>query len=304
MSTGFPLTNNVALPAVGFGTYLLEDDEAAGVVAAAIRAGYRHIDTAEGYHNETGVGAGIAEAIADGVITRDELFVTAKVFPGNEAWGSPIKDYAATQASLDASLERLGLDDVDLYLIHAPFAGAQRVEQWQALVDLQRDGKTRTIGVSNFSATHIEELRAAGLPMPAANQIELHPWSQKHDLVDFLRANQIQPIAYSSLIPLSTWRAEKGESAKSEEMRADGARSDSAFKAMASRYGVTEAQVLLRWAVQQGYAVLPKSSNPERMAQNLDLFSFTLSEEEMSEIEAMDRGHGVAWRTGDPMLQG
>lgn len=303
MSTSFPLTNNVALPAVGFGTYLLEDDEAADVVLAAIRAGYRHIDTAEGYHNERGVGAGIARAIAEGMITRDELFVTAKVFPGNEAWGSPIKDYAATRASLDGSLERLGLDEVDLYLIHAPFAGAQRVEQWRALVDLERDGKTRTIGVSNFSAAHIEELRAAGLPLPAANQIELHPWSQKHELVDVLRANEIRPIAYSSLIPLSTWRAEKGESAKSDEMRADGARSDSAFKAMASRYGVTEAQVLLRWAVQQGYAVLPKSSNPERMAQNLDLFSFTLSDADMREIEAMDRGPGVAWRTGDPMLQ-
>lgn len=304
MSTTVRLNADTDLPVVGFGTYLIDDADAADLVASAVRAGYRHIDTAEGYDNEAGVGAGIAAAIADGVITRDELFVTTKVFPGNEAWGSPIKDRAATIASLDASLERLGLDHVDLYLIHAPFAGTRRVEQWQALIDLQQQGKTRAIGVSNFSQAHIEELRAAGLPLPDADQIELHPWSQKHELVAFLRANGIQPIAYSSLIPLSTWREAKGNSAKSDEMRADGARTDSPFKEMAVRYGVTEAQVLLRWAVQQGYAVLPKSADPERMAQNLDLFSFEISEEDMRAIEAMDRGAGVAWQTGDPLLQG
>lgn len=304
MSTTFQLNAGTDLPAVGFGTYLIDDADAADVIASAVKAGYRHIDTAEAYGNEAGVGAGIAAAIADGVITRDDLFVTTKVFPGNEAWGSPIKDHAATIASLDASLERLGLDHVDLYLIHAPFAGTRRVEQWQALIDLQQQGKTTAIGVSNFSEAHIEELRAAGLPLPDADQIELHPWSQKHELVAFLRANGIQPIAYSSLIPLSTWRETKGNSAKSDEMRADGARADSPFKEMASRYGVSEAQILLRWAVQRGYAVLPKSANPERMAQNLDLFSFEISEQDMRTIEAMDRGEGVAWQTGDPMLQG
>lgn len=304
MSTSFALTADANLPAVGFGTYLVDDADAADVVAEAIRVGYRHIDTAEGYHNEAGVGAGIAAAIAEGIVTRDELFITAKVFPGNEAWGSPIKDRAATIASLDGSLERLGLDRVDLYLIHAPFAGPRRIEQWQALTELQQQGKATAIGVSNFSEAHIEELRDAGLPLPNANQIELHPWSQKDELVAYLRANEIQPIAYSSLIPLSSWRASAGESAKSDEMRADGERTDSPFKAMAARYGVTEAQVLLRWAVQLGYAVLPKSTNRARMAQNLDLFSFEISDEDMAAIATMDRGAGVAWRTGDPMHQG
>lgn len=304
MSTTFRLNADANLPAVGFGTYLIDDADAAEVVANAIRIGYRHIDTAEGYHNEGGVGAGIASAIAEGVVTRDELFVTAKVFPGNAAWGSPVKDRAAIIASLDGTLDRLGLSHVDLYLIHAPFAGAQRVEQWQALTELRAQGKTTAIGVSNFSAAHIEELRDAGLPLPDANQIELHPWSQKHELVAFLRANGIQPIAYSSLIPLSTWREAAGESAKSDDMRADGARTDSPLKAIAARHGVTEAQVLLRWALQLGYAVLPKSTNQARMAQNLDVFSFELSSEDLDGIATMDRGDGVAWRTGDPMLQG
>lgn len=304
MVSSFQLTTETSLPAVGFGTYLIDDADAAEVVASAIDVGYRHIDTAEGYHNEAGVGAGIARAIHDGAITRDDLFVTTKVFPGNETWGSIVKDRAAIVASLDSSLERLRLDHVDLYLIHAPFAGSKRVEQWQALVELQQQGKAKAIGVSNFSEAHIQEIRAAGLPLPDANQIELHPWSQKQELVAFLRANDIQPIAYSSLIPLSTWRESHGASAKSDEMRAEGASPQSPFKAMASRYGVTEAQVLLRWAVQQGYAVLPKSSNRVRMAQNLDLFSFELSGDDMQLIETMDRGAGVAWQTGDPMLQG
>ena len=125
--------------------------------------------------------------------------------------------------SLDGSLERLGLSYVDLYLIHAPFERDQRLAQWRGLVELKRQGKARAIGVSNFSSKHIEELKAAGLPIPVANQIELHPWSQKPDLVRYLHDNAITPIAYSSLVPLSTWRTGKGQdSAKTDQMKADG----------------------------------------------------------------------------------
>jgi 2,5-diketo-D-gluconate reductase A len=190
---------------------------------------------------------------------------------------------------------------VDLYLIHAPFEREHRLAQWRGLVELKRQGKTRAIGVSNFSATHIEELGAAGLPMPAANQIELHPWSQKPELVRYLTDNAVTPIAYSSLVPLSTWRTADGQdSAKTDGMRADGERADTPFKVIATKSGVSEAQVLLRWAVQKGYPVLPKSTDPRRIRANADIFGFALDHEDMAAIETMDRGDGVAWAMGDP----
>jgi 2,5-diketo-D-gluconate reductase A len=137
--------------------------------------------------------------------------------------------------------------------------------------------------------------------MPVANQIEVHPWSQKPELVRYLHDNAITPIAYSSLVPLSTWRTAKGqESAKTDEMKADGLQADAPFKIMAKKYGVTEAQVLLRWAIQNGYPVLPKSTNPERIRKNADIFSFNIDDQDMAAIEKMDRGDGVAWAMGDP----
>jgi 2,5-diketo-D-gluconate reductase A len=295
------LTADVEIPYLGFGTYLIGDGEAAAAVEEALRAGYRHIDTAEGYQNESGVGAGIERAIASGGLARSDLFVTTKLWPGNPAWGQPAKTTEATVASLDGSLERLGLDYVDLYLIHAPFERDQRLAQWRGLVELERRGKARAIGVSNFSVTHLEELKAAGLPMPAANQIELHPWSQKPELVRYLDDNAITPIAYSSLVPLSTWRSAVGQdSAKTDRMRADGEPADAPFKVMARKYGVSEAQVLLRWAVQKGYPVLPKSTDPDRIRGNADIFGFDLDDADMAAIEKMDRGDGVAWPMGDP----
>lgn len=294
------LTGDVRIPAVGLGTYLISDEEVTGAVGTALSAGYRHVDTAEAYENEEGVGRALSAAL-EGGLRRDELFVTTKLFPGNPAWGVPAKTFDTTIASLDASLDRLGLDHVDLYLIHAPLTPDERVDQWRGLLELRAQGKTRAIGVSNFSQVHIEELRAAGLPLPDANQIELHPWAQKRQLVDYLRSNSIGVIAYSSLVPLSTWRTAAGQdSAKTDEMRAAGESPDSPFAAMATKYGVSEAQVLLRWGVQQGYAVLPKSTNPDRIAQNADLFSFTLDDEDMAGIAQMDRGTAVAWAIGDP----
>ncbi|MEU7907883.1 aldo/keto reductase [Actinoplanes sp. NPDC049118] len=295
------LTADVEIPYLGFGTYLIADDEAAAAVGEAIRAGYRHIDTAEGYQNESGVGAGIRQALTSEGLQRSDLFVTTKLWPGNPAWGQPAKTIESTVASLDASLERLELDYVDLYLIHAPFERDQRLAQWRGLVELQQKGKARAIGVSNFSAKHIEELKTAGLPTPDANQIELHPWSQKPDLVRYLNDNEVTPIAYSSLVPLSTWRTAEGQdSAKTDQMKADGEQADALFKVMAEKCGVSEAQILLRWAVQQGYPVLPKSTNPERIRKNADIFGFSLDHEDMAAIEKMDRGDGVAWPMGDP----
>ena len=295
------LTDNIKMPAVGFGTYLIQDEDVQSLVHQALRLGYRHVDTAEAYGNEHGVGQGIRAALKDLGISREQIFVTTKLWPGNEAWGQPAKTFDATLDSLAASLERLKLDYVDLYLIHAPFAKTQRLEQWEALLELQRQGKARTIGVSNFNRAHIDEINAAGLPLPDANQIELHPWSQKPNLVSYLASNDISIIAYSSLVPLSSWRSVEGqESAKTDQMKADGAASDSPFKEMAQKYGVSEAQMLLRWGIQNGYAILPKSVSAQRIRQNIDLFGFEIDDRDMAAIAKMDRGDGVAWSTGDP----
>jgi len=295
------LTDEVQLPMVGFGTYLISDADAPASVSAAIRAGYRHVDTAEAYQNEKGVGKAIRECLKSEGLSREQIFVTTKLWPGNATWGETPKTTESTIDSLNSSLARLQLDYVDLYLIHVPFQPEQRLAQWRGLIELRRQGKARAIGVSNFSEAHIEAIKAAGLPLPDANQIELHPWSQKPTLVSYLRESGITAIAYSSLVPLSTWRAVKGQdSAKTEQMKADGENADSPFRAMAAKYGVSEAQVLLRWGVQKGYPVLPKSTNPDRLHQNLDLFSFSIDDEDMAAIERMDRGDGVAWAIGDP----
>jgi len=295
----FPLNETTAIPAVGFGTYLVSEDDAPGAIQAAIEIGYRHIDTAAGYHNEKAVGAGIRAGLAATGLSRADLFVTGKPWPGNPAWGDTPKTGAQTKAACQTSLDLMGLDYMDLYLIHAPYGGPERISQWATLVELQKAGKARSIGVSNFNQTHLDEIRDAGLPMPDANQIELHPWSQKPDLLAYMAKAGIAPIAYSSLVPLSTWRAEAGQdSAKTDAMKADGG----VFAEMAQKYGVSEAQLLLRWGVQNGYAVLPKSLNPDRMRQNISLSGFEIDADDMAKICAMDRGESVAWATGDPSV--
>lgn len=297
MTQTFCLNDSTDIPAVGYGTYLVTPEDAPEAIEAAIRIGYRHIDTASGYHNEESVGAGIRAGLQATGLSRADIFVTGKLWPGNPAWGDVPKTGAETLNECGKSLARLGLDYFDLYLIHAPYGGPERVAQWRALLELQNAGKARSIGVSNYNQSHLEEIRTAGLPMPDANQIELHPWSQKPELLDYMRDHGIAPIAYSSLVPLSTWRTEEGQaSAKTEQMKADG----EVFVAMARKYGVTEAQLLLRWGVQNGYAVLPKSLNPERMRQNLGLAGFEIDAADMAAMAEMDRGAGVAWATGDP----
>ena len=297
MTRTFPLNGSVNIPAAGFGTYLVSSEDAPKAVKTAIECGYRHIDTASGYRNEEAVGEGIRLGLASTGLSRDDIFVTTKLWPGNPAWGDAPKTHAQTLAEFDASLTKLGLDHLDLYLIHAPYGGPERLSQWRALIALQKAGKARSVGVSNFNQTHLEEIRLAGLQTPDANQIELHPWSQKHDLIAYMAQNGIAPIAYSSLVPLSTWRTGEGQaSAKTEQMTADAG----VFTAMARKYGVTEAQFLLRWGVQNGYAVLPKSLNAHRMMQNIDLEGFEIDAADMEAIRTMDRGKGVAWATGDP----
>ena len=298
-ASGFALNATTTMPAVGFGTYLISDNAADDAVMAAIETGYRHIDTAQGYQNERGVGEGVRAGTKAAGLEREDIFVTTKLWPGNPAWGQEAADGPATVAAFENSLAALGFDYVDLYLIHAPYGGERRIAQWEALLELKEKGQARAVGVSNYTSDHLAEIRDAGLPMPEANQVELHPWSQKPDLIADLRELGIQPIAYSSLAPLSTWRVEPGQdSGKSEDMKSGDAAAP--FAEMAEKYGVSEAQLLLRWGVQNGYGVLPKSLNPVRMAQNLDLFSFEIDAEDMARMRQMDRGASIAWATGDP----
>ena len=297
-----PLGPESEIPAVGLGTYLIDDGDVGGIVETALGLGYRHIDTAEAYGNEAGIGAAIESAVDAGVVARDEVFVTTKLFPGNPQWGQAAKAGSDVAGSLEASLERLRMDAVDLYLIHASFGREQALDLWAGMLEVRDRGLARNVGVSNFNVETLEAIREAGLEAPAANQIELHPWSQKPELVAYLRANQITPIAYSSLVPLSTWRAADGQdSAKQAEWAAEAEASDFVFADLARRHGVSEAQVLLRWAIQHGYPVIPKSTKAERLQANHDLFGFELTDEEMSMVDTLDRGAGVAWQSGDPL---
>ena len=293
--------NQSEMPLVGFGTYLISNEDAESVIYQAIEAGYRHIDTAQGYFNEERIGKAITRAISKNIIKREDIYITTKLWPGNEAWGDKPKSYDDSIQAFEQSLQNLKVDYIDLYLIHAPFAVKERVGQWKALIHLQEMGKVKDIGVCNYNIKHFEEIKKAGLPMPKINQIELHPWTQKPELLEYMSKNFIFPMAYSSLVPLSTWRELPGqESSKTDDMKKEGEKESSPFKNLAKKYNVSEAQVLLRWAVQQNIPVIPKSINPERMKQNLDVFSFSLSEDEMSLLKKQDKGSGVAWVSGDP----
>ncbi len=295
------INTNHIVPRIGLGTYNMNSQEAEEMTYAAIEYGYRHIDTAAVYRNEDGVGAALRKIFADTDLKRSDLTITTKLWPGGLVKVDRVKNKEGTIKSLDKSLRNLDLDFVDLYLIHSPHAKNKRLDQWETLLSQQEQNKVKNIGVSNWGINHIEELNDKGYPLPAANQIELHPWSQKPELVSYLKEKGIDIIAYSSLVPLSTWRHKDGEnSLKTDEMYKDSENSESPFKKLASQYEVTEAQLLLKWALQLGYAILPKSIQIDRMKNNFDL-NFTISEIDMQLIEQLDRGGSVTWEYGDPL---
>jgi 2,5-diketo-D-gluconate reductase A len=260
-----PLNDGNAIPQLGFGVWRLEEAEAPRVVGAAIDAGYRHIDTAQGYENEAGVG----QAIRSASVSRDELFITSKLRNGHQGY-----DRALT--SLDESLERLQLDYLDLFLIHWPAPKHDRyVETWSALVEAQKSGKVKSIGVSNFLPEHLQRIIDETGVAPAVNQLELHPAYQQRDIREFHRDRDIQIECYSPLGGKDTGLFE-----------------NPAIVEIGEKYGKSPAQVIIRWHVQQNLIVLPKSSQPERAAENFDVWDFTLSAEDVAQIDRMDREDG------------
>jgi 2,5-diketo-D-gluconate reductase A len=255
------LNNNVRIPQLGFGTFQVSPRDTERVVSTALEAGYRSIDTAAAYHNEKGVG----KAIASSGLPRDEIFVTTKLWNADHGYDRALRAF-------EASARRLGLDTVDLYLIHWPVPSADRyVETWKALEKLAADGRVRAIGVSNFAVEHLQRLFAETGTVPAVNQIELHPYFTQSELRELHAQHGIATEAWSPL--------------------AQGAAlSDRTIIRLADRYGVTPAQLVLRWHLQLGNIVIPKSANPIRIRQNRDVFSFELSVQDVEAITALDTG--------------
>lgn len=263
MATNIPyieLANGVMIPQVGLGVFRMDDDEVLNSVKWAIESGYRHIDTASFYDNEEAVG----KAIKESGIDRKYLFVTTKV------WNN-VRGYDETIAQFNNSLQKLGLDYLDLYLIHWPAAGFE--ENWRAMEDLYTAGKIRAIGVSNFKAHHIEQLMKTARIAPMVDQIETHPYLQENDLHEYL---QEKNIAHESWSPLG------GGINKVVD--------DPVIKDIAAKYQKSPAQVILRWHIQRGEIIIPKSTHENRIKENIDLFDyhFDLTPDEMNQIAKLD----------------
>ncbi|MGA8988761.1 aldo/keto reductase [Aeromicrobium sp.] len=260
------LNDGCRMPLLGFGTYSIHDPE---IFVQAIDAGYRLLDTATRYENEQEVGQGIAAS----PVSREELFVTTKL-PG-DAHGS-----AGPRRELTASLGRLGLDHVDLYLIHWPLPRIDRyVETWQAMIALRDEGLATSVGVSNFLPDHLDRLVAATGVAPAVNQVELHPYFQQ---AEQRAADQRHGITTQSWTPLG---------------RKTDLLDQPALAEIGARHGVTAAQVVLRWHTQIGAAPIPKSATPERFRSNLDIFSFELDPEDLARVADLETGERIG---GDP----
>ncbi|MEG3626660.1 aldo/keto reductase [Streptomyces poriticola] len=254
------LNNGVEMPQLGFGVWQVPDDEAETAVAAALEAGYRSIDTAAIYGNEAGTG----KAIAASGIAREELFVTTKL------WNSD-QGYDATLQAFDVSLAKLGLEYVDLYLIHWPMPSKGRyVDTYKAFEKLHADGRIRAIGVSNFLTDHLQRLITETSVIPAVNQIELHPHLQQHAARGF---HAEQGIATEAWSPLGQGR---------------GLLEVPAIVAIAQKHNRTPAQIVLRWHLQLGNVVIPKSVTPSRIRENIDVFDFSLDTEDLAAISALN----------------
>ncbi|OIJ16806.1 glyoxal reductase [Anaerobacillus alkalilacustris] len=259
------LHNGVEMPWFGLGVFKMQDgQEAVSAVKSALELGYRSIDTASVYRNEEGVG----QAIAEFSIPREELFITTKV------WNSE-QGYETTLAAFDESMKKLGLDYLDLYLVHWPMPEKGKYkETWKALEKLYKDGRIRAIGVSNFQVHHLEDLMSDCEIVPMVNQVEYHPRLTQKELHDFCKKNKIQLEAWSPLM--------QGQLLD-----------DPTLMEIANKYNKSVAQVILRWDLQNEVVTIPKSVKPERMKENADIFDFELCTEDMKKINSLNEDRRV-----------
>ncbi|WP_152403664.1 aldo/keto reductase [Paenibacillus cellulositrophicus] len=261
------LNNGIEMPWLGLGVFKVEEgSELVEAVKAAVKHGYRSIDTAAVYANETSVGQGIREALADSGLKREDLFVTSKV------WNADL-GYDSTIAAYETSLKKLSLDYLDLYLIHWPVAGKYK-EAWRAMEQLYKDGRVKSIGVSNFQVHHLEDLMKDAEIVPVINQVEFHPMLTQKELRDFTKQHNIQLEAWSPLM--------QGELLNHPLL-----------KELADKYGKSIAQVILRWDLQHGVVTIPKSTKEHRIVENASLFDFELSQEDMDRIDGLNENRRV-----------
>ena len=270
------LNNGVEIPQLGFGVFKIPEDRTREAVLTALDAGYRHIDTARLYGNEAAVGAAINDAVADSGLLRDEIFVTTKVWNDDQG-------YDETLRAFDASVGRLGLDVLDLYLIHWPVPGRDRyADTWRAMEKLYLDGRIRAIGVSNFEPEHLRRLCDKAEVVPVINQVELSP---------YLQQAEVRATNEELGVLTQAW----GPIARGGDLLAD-----EVIGRIAEKHGRTPAQVVLRWHIELGNVVIPKSVTPSRIQQNIDIFDFALDSADLDAIADLDRGQ----RTGpDPNHQ-
>lgn len=271
------LRNGIQMPQEGFGVFQVQDkEECKRSVLEAIRAGYRLIDTAASYTNEDAVGEAVREAIAEGLCTREELFVTSKM------WVQDMENYDTAKAAIDASLEKTGLEYLDLYLLHQ--AMKDYFSAWRAMEDAYEAGKLRAIGVSNFYPNILTNFCETVKIGPMVNQVELHPFFAQENALETMRHYGVVPEAWA---PLGGGRYAPFE--------------NETLLKIAAVHGKAVSQVMLRWNVQRGVVVIPKSTHRERIVQNLDIWDFSLTEEEMGQISALDLGYaGTAVKHFDP----
>lgn len=269
--TNLTLNNGVELPAIGFGVFQSAPDETAAAVTEALRVGYRHIDTAAAYGNEREVG----QAIAASGLPRDEIFIETKIW---------ISDYGydETLHGFEKSAAKLGVEQIDLLILHQPLPTAweKTLGAYRALERLLADGKVRAIGVSNFMPDHLASLLEATDVVPAVNQIELHPYFQQKELQAADARHDILNQAWSPIGGITFHRDGDGGSTLE----------DPTITAIAEAHGKSPAQVMLRWHVQEGRSVIPKSVKPHRIAENFDIFDFELTADQVSQIDALDKG--------------
>lgn len=264
------LNNDVVIPSVGFGVFQTPAEQTKEAVGEALRVGYRHIDTAAAYGNERGVG----EAIASSGIPREEIFVETKIW---------ISDYGyeETLHAFDKAAGKLGLDTIDLLILHQPLTSDfdRTIQAYKALERLYADGRVRAIGVSNFMVEDLQRLFAATEVAPAVNQIEMHPYFQQRDVIAFGAERSILAQAWSPIGGIVAYGTE-----------ATSPLQDPAITEIADAHGKTPAQVILRWHLQEGRQVIPKSVRPQRIAENFDVFGFELSTEELARLDALETG--------------